>query len=564
MGLAALALALASAGSAPLDADEPWLVDVAVVAGVDVRHVNGMTGDLYFVEMVGPGVGLVDIDDDGDLDLFLPQGHRLGPDVTLPAGQLEWRDRLLRNDLGTPGREGLHFTDITVASGIEETALGYGIGVATGDVDNDGRVDIYVTNWGKNRLWRNLGRGRFEDITDRAGVGDPGWGSSAVFTDLDGDGWLDLYVANYVEYSYRNHRTCLAPSSAPDYCGPSAYPPAADRLYRNVGGRFEPVPLGVAGSPLGAGLGVVSADLDGDGRLDLYVANDQSENQLWLNQGGWRFIDEALFSGVAVNREGRAEASMGVDAADFDEDGDEDLFISHLSTETNTLYVNDGAGLFEDRSSRSGLGLPSLPLTGFGTAWFDLDGDNHLDLAIANGEVSLIAEQVAAGDPLPLKQPSSLFRNRGDGTYEEVGDRADVSFRRPAASRGLALGDLDNDGDLDLVVTSNGGPVQLFENRAPRRYPRWVGFSVVGGSPPRPRLGAVVEVRFDDGSTLRRRVRTDGSYASARDPRVVVAIPSGRELAAVVVEWPDGSRESFRPQQIDAYATLVKGSGTAP
>ena len=325
--------------------------------GPDFVHFNGMSGELYFPEMMGSGAALFDYDGDGDLDAYLVQGVMLGPGKSLadavfpPADDTLLADRLYRNDsTSEPGQTRIRFTDVTAASGLR--ADGYGMGVAAADFDNDGRVDLYVTNFGANQLWRNLGGGRFENVTAAAGVGDKRWSVSAAWIDYDRDGDLDLYVGNYVRYTFDNAKPCRSSTSARDYCSPLVYKPDVDTLYRNDGdGRFTDVST-AAGirAHFGGALGVVAADFDGDGWQDLYVANDGVANQLWINRGDGTFSDEALLAGVGVNMDGSPEASMGVDAADFDGDGDEDLFMTHLARETNTLYVNDGEGWFEDRT----------------------------------------------------------------------------------------------------------------------------------------------------------------------------------------------------------------------
>jgi hypothetical protein len=309
-------------------------------------------------------------------------------------------------------------------------------------------------------------------------------------------------------------------------------------------------------------MGVVAADIDADGWVDLYVANDNQENQLWLNQQDGTFVNDALLAGVALNHAGSVEAGMGVDAGDFDGDGDEDFFLTHVVSQTNTLYVNDGTGLFEDRSTMSGLGAPSLTSTGFGTLWFDYDNDGWLDILAVNGAVTIIKALAAENDPHPLHEPNQLFRNLGNGRFEEVTDQAGTVFELSEVSRGAAFGDVDNDGDVDVVVTNNGGAARLLLNTVGNQN-HWLGLRLVGGSQPRDMLGARVGVFRPDGPTLWRRSRTDGSYASAHDPRVLIGLGRTRALSRVRVIWPSGHIEEWTNLSINQWVTLTQGTGRA-
>ena len=525
-----------------------------------------MSGKFYLPEIMPPGVGLLDVDDDGDLDVYLVQGRLLGAGtigqaLPPPPGPLPLTGRLYRNDLTVraDGTRTLRFTDVTAASGMD--AREYGMGVAAGDVDNDGRVDLYLTNLGPNQLFRNNGDGTFSDVSRRSGVDDPGWGVSAAFVDYDRDGWLDLYVGNYVEYSTAADRPCPSETGRPGYCVPQVYRAQPDRLYRNRGdGSFADVTAtALATRTFGPALGVATADFDGDGWPDVYVANDGEENQLWMNRRDGTLADAALVSGAALNGNGDAEGSMGVDAGDFDNDGDEDLFTTHLTTETNTLHVNDGTGLFEDRSALSGLGPPSLAATGFGTAWFDFDNDGWLDVLTVNGRVSRTEERAA--EPFPYGQPKQLFRNLGDGRFEEVSDRAGAVFAVSEVGRGAAFGDVDNDGDVDVLVGNDSGRVRLLVNLVDSPH-HWLGLRLVGGEQaPRDMLGARVEVARSDGTTLWRRARADGSYASANDPRVHVGLGGAADVSRVRVHWPSGRIEEWTDVEIDRWTTLTEGRG---
>ena len=558
--------------------DPAPFVDATAESGLGFRHFNGMSGELYYSEIMGSGVALFDYDNDGDLDVYLVQGRMLGEGKALDGAtfppspeMLPLHDRLFRNDLtadtGVP-----KFTDVTEGSGLH--ANGYGMGVATGDFDNDGWTDLYLTQAGSNQLWRNLGAGedgtvKFADVTAAAGVDDPGFSLSVTWVDVDRDGWLDLYVVNYVDFTVEEHRPCQMLSGQPDYCGPQAFEPVRDRLFRNLGGdggevAFEDISATAGIDRPGAGMGVAASDFDRNGRPDLLVANDGMANFLWSQRDEGTFTDEALLSGTAFNREGQPEAGMGVDTGDFDRDGDDDLLITHLALETHTLYRNDGNGAFEDVTVASGLGASSFQATGFGAAWIDFDNDGWLDLLTVNGAVVRIPELAAAGELHPLGMPNQLFRSTGaDGAavrFEDVTAAAGEAFAGSAVSRGLAIGDLDNDGDADAVITHNAGAAQVLLNQIGQDR-HWLGLRLLGGTAPRDMVGAEVEVaRTKPGPRLWRRVTTGGSYLSARDPRVLFGLGEDPTIGEVTVRWPDGSTERFDAEP-DRYTTLRQGNG---
>jgi len=541
----------------PSAADQQWFSELPAGNGLDFVHFNGMSGKFYLPEIMGPGAALIDFDDDGDLDIYLVQGTMLHPtgDSGATSRPRPQGDRLFRNELVERGK--LSFTDVSATAGLGPAA--YGMGVASGDYDHDGRTDLYVTNFGRNRLLRNSGDGRFEDVTEKAGVGDPAWSVSAAFLDYDRDGRLDLFVGNYVEQDLVNHKPCRAPSSALDYCTPLVHKDQPDRLYRNLGGgSFEEVSvragMGTAAAPA---LGVLVLDVNRDGWPDIYVANDAMPNRLWINQRNGRFREDAFFAGVAVNMAGAAEGSMGVAAGDFDRDGDDDLFLTHLSGETNTFYVNDGKGWFEDRSIATGLGGPSKAYTGFGTGWIDFDNDGWQDLFVGNGEVSVIRGHSKPDDPYPLGQPDRLFINHGGKGFTDMSGRAgDYFSSRSDIGRGVAIGDLDNDGDSDILVANNAGPVRLLLNNVGSGS-NWIGLDVrnAKGSPA---AGARVALKFSDGSSRRFSVRTDGSYASAGDPRLLVGLGSGKGPQEVSVKWPDGKEKIWKELPVKRYSRLEK------
>ncbi|HKQ51237.1 MAG TPA: CRTAC1 family protein [Pyrinomonadaceae bacterium] len=548
----------------------PIFDERAEETGLKFRHYNGATGKLFLPEVMGSGAALFDFDNDGDLDAFLVQGSTLEPGDTPARTLFPWREptppraKLFRNDLaaGQDGSRALKFTDVTAQSGI--AATGYGMGVIAGDVNNDGWTDLYLCNMGPNQLYLNDGDGTFTDATAKAGADDRRWSTSAAFVDYDRDGWLDLMVANYAEFAPATSPACYAETTVRDYCGPRSFRAPGNRLLRNKGdGTFEDVTerAGV-GREFGHALGVVTADLDADGWADIYVANDGDPNQLWVNQKNGTFKNEALLAGAAVNRDGQAEAGMGVDAGDFNGDGMLDLFITHLMEETNTLYINLGGGAFEDRTREVGLGLPGSRLTGFGTLFFDYDNDGRLDLLVVNGAVRLLRELARKGDPYPLGQPNQLFHNEGGQKFLEVSAEAGATFRLLEVGRGAAFGDVDNDGDTDVLVTNNNGPARLFVNRTGNRN-HWLGLRLVGRKANRDMLGASVEVVVAPKQVLLRRARTDGSYLSSQDPRVLVGLGTATRVSAVRVHWPDGTIEEWKDLPADRYLTLKEGTSTA-
>ena len=572
-------------GGDAVDAVDPaWFVDRASALGLDFVHFNGASGRFYYPEILPPGVGLLDYDNDGDLDVFLVQGRMLDPDQSVtdalvpPASSSPLMGRLYRNDLevGPDGVRSWRFVDVTGESGL--TAAGYGLGVAAGDIHNDGWVDLLVTGFDAERLFRNDGDGTFTDVTDEAGIdAQDAFGVSAAFVDYDRDGWLDLYIGNNVDYDLDDRIECPNTAGARDYCPPETYGGLPDRLYRNRGnGAFEDV----SGTALrhattggvsrattgrfGPALGVATADFDGDGWIDIYVANDGAENLLWINQRDGTLADAALLSGAALSGLGIPEAGMGVDAGDFDDDGDDDLFVTHLTTEGNNLYVNDGSGMFRDESASSRLGPGSLPYTGWGSAWFDFDNDGRLDVMAVNGTV--VAVEGRDTDPFPYGQRNILFRNLGEGRFEDVTDRAGSVFDLSEVSRGAAFGDVDNDGDMDVLVGNNAGPVRLLVNALGQRR-HWLGLRLVGppgdpdSVPARDMLGARVAVIRDGEPTRWRRARSDGSYASANDPRVLVGLGASADAPDVEVRWPSGRAEAWDAVPVDRYTTLTEGEG---
>ena len=556
----------ASSGRAHGSTGEDWFADRAQQAGLEFVHLNGASGHFYYPEILGPGLALFDYDNDSDLDVYLVQGGVPGTpgqrrDPVPPGHDTSSTGRLFRNDLEVRADEArsLRFTDVTRESAIRTTQ--YGLGVAAGDVDNDGWVDLLLTNFGANQLLRNDGDGTFSDVTASSGlIDDARFAVSAAFVDFDRDGWLDLYVANNVNYTLANETKCPNPAGRRDYCPPQIYGGRPDQLYRNQrNGTFADVTAkALIGGRFGPALGVSTADFNGDGWIDIFVANDGEDNLLWLNQRDGTLRESGLIAGVAVTAEGKAEASMGVDAGDFDNDGDEDLIITELTGEGSNLYVNDGTGKFRDASAASGLSALSLPYTGWGTAWIDFDNDGWLDTFSANG--TIVANETGARARFPYDQRKLLFRNAGSGRFEDVTSKAGAAFTVSESGRGAAFGDIDNDGDVDIVVGNAAGPVRLLINQVGNRQ-HWVGLRLVGRDGKRDMLGARIGIVRADGTTLWRRVRSDGSYASANDPRVTVGLGGSANPPRVRVIWPTGETEEWAAVPIDRYTTLRQGEG---
>ena len=526
-------------------AGTPWLVEEAAARGLVFTHRSGASGGYLMPEIMGGGAALLDADGDGDLDAYLVQGGSPAP----APGEPGLSNQLFRND--GAGR----FEDVTGESGAGDR--GYGMGVACGDVDDDGDVDLYVTNVGANALLLNRGDGRFEDATAASGTGHPGWGTSASFLDYDRDGRLDLFVVNYLEWNPAGELPCVNSLSAADYCSPKVYDlPSRDVLYHNEGGgRLRDVTeeSGVA-AELGTGLGIACGDFDGDGWSDVFVANDGMPNLLWANRGGARFENVAHLAGCAVDENGTKKAGMGVAVGDVNDDGTLDLLVCNLNRETDSLFLNQG-GTFRDRTSRAGLAVVSKTFTRFGMGWVDFDQDGHLDLFQANGRVNRQAVQHAAD---PYAEPDLLYRGSPGPRFEEVLPRGGTRELLVATGRAAAFGDVDGDGGIDVLVVNRDAPAHLLLNRAPRG--RWVLLRVLERSG-RDALGATVTASVGE-RTQRRDVRAGYSYLASNDPRVHFGLGAHEALADVVVTWADGQREGFGTRAAGAVHELRRGTGT--
>jgi hypothetical protein len=519
----------------------PWAVRAESIAlrevserwGLAFRHHHGGSGKRYMVETVVGGVVILDYDQDGDLDVYFIDG------ASLPGYEGEQPgSKLYRNDQGANGEP--HFVDVTVRAGLVWD--GYGCGGVVGDYDSDGDLDLYVTAFGANRLWRNRGDGTFEDVTARAGVGDPRWSAGAAFSDVDGDGDLDLYVAGYVDFTIETHKSCGDESRGiRAYCHPEHYRGVGDRLFLNRGGGSfrdgtEASGLAPGGQP---GLGVVVADFDDDGRPDIYVANDAKPNFFFRNQGVGEdgqvtFEDLSLLSGASHSGRGKAEGGMGVAAGDADGDGRLDIVVTNFELEVNAFYRNTGDGLFTDYRFIAGLGEPSFRMLAFGVALAELDNDGDLDLVVANGHILDNANEIA--EHSQYAQPNQVFRNTGKGRFELV---AVPGFARARVSRGLATGDLDRDGDLDLVITNSNDAATVWENRIEKGS--WLQVDLV----PRPGrdAGAVgARIALESGGKRQiREVQSGGSYLSQHALTAHFGLPQRAEFA-LEVRWQDGGR----------------------
>lgn len=545
--------------AAPITA--PLFMDVAPQTGLHFHQFNGATGRYFMPEIMGAGVALFDYDNDGDLDIYLIQGTPLDPAGKLlfppPPG---WKpgNRLFRNLLSETGE--LRFVDVTENAGVGH--IGYGMGAAVGDYDNDGFLDLYVTNFGRNVLYHNNGDGTFTDVSRQAGVDDPHWSTSSAWLDFDGDGLLDLFVCNYVDFTVEGNRGCFSPAGEPDYCTPKMYRAVPSRLFRNLGnGKFEDVTEASGiGNSCGPALGVVCADFNGDGVPDIYVANDTAANRLWLNRGDGTFHEAALNTGLAYSMDGLAKAGMGIALGDVENNGGEVLLVTNLTREGATVFRRDTHGQFDEATAGFGLLQPTFGFTGFGAGWLDYDNDGWLDLFIANGAVTIMESE--RGNSFPYAQRKQLFHNEGRGKrFRETSALAGPAFQIPEVSRGAAFGDIDNDGAIDIVVTNNNGPVRLLRNQIGRGH--WLIVKLESPQKNRFAIGAEVGVERRGAETLWRRVQADSSYLSASDMRVHFGLGDRSQIEGVLVRWPDGKKERFRNVKPDCIVTLRQGTGVA-
>ena len=527
----------------------PWFEDVAVSRGLDFNMHSGHTDRYLMPEIMGGGAALFDMDNDGDLDAYLVQcGNLLAPREQQPGNQL-----FQNNGDGT-------FTNVSDGSGADDR--GYGMGVACGDYDNDRDTDLYITNVGPNVLLRNNGPGAngqitFTDVTSIANVGHDGWGASAAFLDFDEDGDLDLFHTNYLRWSEKTELDCYNEMGGADYCSPKNYAaPTHDVLYRNNGdGTFTDVSsmLGLHGG-VGTGLGVVCGDFTGDGLQDIVVANDGMANLFWIQRNG-SFLEQGLLAGCAYDQEGTAKAGMGIACADLDDDRDLDLLIVNLARESDSLFRNDGRGMFSDSTLTAGLGAKSRTFTRFGLGLIDFDNDGILDLYEANGRVMRHSRSFSDD---PYAEPDLVFRGTANETFEEVQPRGGTAAPLVATSRAAAFGDIDNDGGIDVLVANRDAPVHLLRNIVPNRG-HWLIIRVLEEHG-RDALGASVHVSRGE-RVVTRDVRAAYSYMASNDPRVHVGLGQLSHADDVSVTWLDGSEESFGQLDADQVVTVKRGEG---
>jgi hypothetical protein len=531
--------------------------NIATAAGVGVTHVNGASPDKYFAEIMGSGGLFVDVDDDGWIDIFLVDGGSVAdPRVAATARHRVYRNR--RN--GT-------FEDVSAQSGIRHRE--YGMGACAGDYDNDGLVDLYVTNYGPNALYRNVGQGRFAEVPRAGGAGTALWSTSCAFTDVDRDGFLDLFVTNYVQAERTNNKFCgkRSPVQLRGYCHPLAYDPSPNVLYRNTGkGTFQDVSVkaGIAGFR-GNGLGVAVADVDEDGWPDVFVANDGKPNFLFRNTGAGAFEEVGLLAGVSLAADARPRAGMGTAFGDYDGDGRFDLVVTNHEFEMHSLFRGLGGGVFTDVTLASGLGPATLPYVGFGVAFVDVDNDTRRDLTIVNGNVVDNIAEFRSG--AKHAQPSLLLRNTGD-RFQSVGGQAGPAFAAETVSRALAKGDIDNDGDLDLLITSNGGAAQLLLNEGGNRNNALL-VRTVGGSTPltastlrsnRDGIGARLELTAG-GRTFVDQVTSGSSYLAQHDMRVHFGLGAAAKADRLEITWPDGRVDVLENLPVNHVITVREGQG---
>jgi hypothetical protein len=533
-------------------------IDITRTAAIDFHHQSSATASKYLLETMGGGVAMLDVDNDGRLDLFFTNGARI--EDPHPAGKRpDKSDPRFWNRLYQQRSDGT-FADVTEKAGLTGAADGlYGMGAAAGDYDNDGFADLYVTGYGGNRLYRNNGNGTFADVTDTARVGAGGWSASAGFFDYDNDGRLDLFVTRYLAWTFEHNRYCGEKTTGHRaYCHPDNFDAATNLLYRNNGdGTFtdESVKAGIAATP-GKGLGVAFSDYDRDGFVDIYVANDSVQCFLYHNNRDGTFTEIGLLAGVGFNEDGKTFAGMGVDFADYDNDGRADIFVTDLSNERYRLFRQSADNSFRDATNESGVGAATLPYSGWSTRFFDYDNDGWKDLFVAQGHVMDTIEKTSPN--LRYLQPPLLLRNERGRFVTVAGGEA---LQKDWAGRGAAFGDLDNDGDMDIVVSNVGQKAYVLRNDGGNGQ-NWLAVRAVGTRSNRDGLGSQVRVVTAGGLVQHFEINTAVGYLSASEKRLLVGLGAEPSARLVEVRWPSGTVQTF--ENVRARQTLVATEPAGP
>jgi hypothetical protein len=523
--------------------------DRTAEAGIDFVHYNARTEEKYMVETMSGGGGFFDYDGDSDLDIYLVNGAPLpGSEEVSPPPQ----NALYRND--GEGR----FVDVTEEAGVP--GKGYGMGLTAGDIDNDGDLDLYVTGFGPNAFYRNRGDGTFEEAAREAGIEAGAWSSSAAFADYDADGFLDLYVARYVDFSLDNHKFCgNQAKNVKAYCHPDVYDPVPGILFRGRGdGTFEDVTreAGAYVEDEGKGLGVVWGDYDNDGDVDLYVANDSMRNFLFQNDGRGRFTDVTLLAGVGYSEDGKTQAGMGTDMADYDGDGFLDVTVTNLDFEYNSMYRGGPHGIFSDEAYESGIAEVSLNYVGFGTFFFDFDNDGLFDIFVANGH---IIDNIHLFNTVSrYREPNFLFRNQGGGVFREIGASAGEALAQDNVARGAAPGDIDSDGDIDVLVIRCGDRPLFLENEGGNRLPS-LSVALVGRTSNRTAVGARATLH-SEGRSVIREVKTGVSYLSQGSLDLHFGLGERASVDSLEIRWPGGATEVIE-RLVPGRILVLEGAG---